>query len=173
LEAAGLLDTKHLELIEGDLISTVPKNRPHVQTAKLFFYWLVGVFGEQHVEMESPIDVAPKDNGVNQPVPDIIVLSRDYTGFDTTTPRPRDLSLVVEVADTTLDFNIGTKAAIYARAGIADYWVLDIQARRFIVHRDPRDGRYQSVVEYGENDSVSPLAAPDRPFRVGDAFPSR
>jgi Uma2 family endonuclease len=85
-------------------------------------------------------------------------------------PQPDDLHLAIEVAESTLGFDLRTKAALYARAGIVEYWVLDIAGRRMIVHRDPQLGRYASVVAYGTDESVAPLAAPDSRLRVGDAF---
>jgi Uma2 family endonuclease len=81
------------------------------------------------------------------------------------------LRLVVEVADSTLGFDLRTKAALYARAGIAEYWVLDIAGRRMIVHRNPQAGTYVSVAAYNEDESVAPLAAPDSCFRIRDTFP--
>ena len=171
MEAAGLLNTEHLELVEGELINRLGKRRPHSECARILDLWLVQVFGVRYVNFASPVNVAPGDNPTSQPVPDLIVLSRSYTGFQTTIPCPTDLSLVVEIADTTLEFNLGSKAAIYARAGVVDYWVLDVQGRRMIVHRDPRNGRYQSVVAYNENESVAPLAAPESAFPIRQAVP--
>ena len=55
---------------------------------------------------------------------------------------------MVEVADSTLAFDLNTKAALYARAGIPEYWVLDVKGQRLMVHRDPSGGRYQSVIAY-------------------------
>jgi len=77
---------------------------------------------------------------------------------------------VVEVSDSSLGFDLTTKAALYARAGIVEYWVLDVAGRRLIVHRDPRAGRYISVAAYGEEESVAPLAALESLLRVGDLF---
>jgi Uma2 family endonuclease len=171
LEASGMLDGEHLELIEGELINKMGKNRPHSDSARFLDAWLVRVFGLRYVNFESTIEVAPKDNGVNRPEPDFFVLNRSFKRFRTAIPRPEDIVLIVEISDTSLDFDLGVKAALYARAGIADYWVLDVQGRRLIVHRDPLDGRYQSVVEYGEDESVAPLAAPEVPFPVREAFP--
>jgi len=88
------------------------------------------------------------------------------------TPQPEDLDLVVEVADTTLTFDLTVKAALYARAHIVEYWVLDVASRRLIVHRDPQSGRFMSIVAYGEDESVAPLAASQSEFRVADAFPA-
>jgi Uma2 family endonuclease len=100
-----------------------------------------------------------------------MVLARPSRELLTANPRPADLRLVVEISDTTLGFDLTTKAALYARAAISEYWVFDIAARRLIVHRDPRNGAYQSMVAYSDEERVSPLAAPGREFHVADAFP--
>ena len=75
------------------------------------------------------------------------------------------------MADSTLGFDLTTKAALYARAGIVEYWVLDVAGRRMIVHRDPQAGGYASVVAYGVEEGVAPLAAPESWLRIKDAFP--
>jgi Uma2 family endonuclease len=119
-------DCQKLELIEGELIDKMGKNRPHVNSVKLLAGWLEGVFGTRLVLPESPIDVAPEDNPNNEPEPDLIVLNRDFSHFTDANPRPEDLQLVVEVADSTFSFDRTTKAALCARASIAEYWVLDV-----------------------------------------------
>jgi Uma2 family endonuclease len=171
IEAAGVLDVSHLELIEGELIDKMGKKRPHVTSVTLMQDWLKSVFGNRFVNAEAPIDVAPEDSPTNEPEPDVTVLNRDYTTFQSANPRPRDLCLLVEVADTTLRFDLTTKAALYARAGIIEYWVLDVSGRRLIVHRNPQLGKYTTVVAYSESESIAPLAAPDALFKIADAFP--
>jgi Uma2 family endonuclease len=123
------------------------------------------------VNSGAPIDVAPEDNPTNEPEPDVIVLKRDLSHFTSGNPRPQDLQLVVEVADSTLGFDLTKKASLYARAGIVEYWVLDVAGRRMIVDRDPQKGRYLSIEAYGSDESVAPLAAPESRFRIKDAFP--
>jgi Uma2 family endonuclease len=59
---------------------------------------------------------------------------------------------------------------LYARAGIVEYWVVDVAARRLIVHRDPSEGLYGSVTAYGEEETMAPLASPAAQFRVSEAF---
>src|SRR5208337_2388545 len=129
------------------------------------------VFGARFVNHEAPIDVAPEDNPTNEPIPDLIVLKRKFTGFRSAKPQPRDLDLVVEIADTSLAFDLTVKAALYARAGIGDYWVLDVPGRRLIVHRDPRGGQYESVTAYSEQEGLAPLAALGSAFQVHTVFP--
>jgi len=170
LEASGLLDQDRLELVEGELISKMGKKRPHVNSLTLLQGWLVQVFGLRFVNSEVPIDVAPEDNPTNEPVPDLIVLRQDQSHY-TSNPRAQDLRLVVEIADTSLNFDLTVKAALYARAGVYEYWVLDVAGRRLLVHRKPESGNYTDVAAYSEHESASPLAAPQAQFRVADAFP--
>ena len=87
--------------------------------------------------------------------------------------RNRTISLlVVEVSDSTLRFDLTVKAALYARAGIVEYWVLDVSGRRLIVHREPTPGGYRSVVAYSEFESIAPLASPQNKLQVAELFPS-
>jgi Uma2 family endonuclease len=172
LEASGVLEQENLELVEGELISKMGKKRPHANSAMLLAEWLVQIFGFRFVNQEVPIDVAPEDNPTNEPVPDVIVLTQESQNFRSANPRPGDLRLVVEIANTSLNFDLTTKAALYGRAGIAEYWVLDVTGRRLLVHRDAKAGGYASIIAYSEHERVAPLAAPHAEFRVADAFPA-
>jgi Uma2 family endonuclease len=158
------------ELVDGVLISKLGKKRPHVNALVAVQAWLVRTCGEQFVNPAAPIDVAPENNPTNEPEPDLVVLARPSREFRDVNPRPADLHLVVEISDSTLGFDLTTKAELYARAGIAEYWVVDVAARRLIVHRDPREGLYGSVRAYSEEESVTPLAVSGPEFRVADAF---
>ncbi|MBC8167924.1 MAG: Uma2 family endonuclease [Bryobacteraceae bacterium] len=168
--SAEMLGQERLELVCGELISKMGKKRAHVNAMILLQAWLVQVFGLRFVHPEAPIDVEPEDNPSSEPEPDIIVTRQNISHFEAFNPRPADLLLVVEIADTTLGFDLKTKARLYARAGIAEYWVLDVCGRRLIVHRDPRDGQYGSVAGYEEAESVAPLAAPASELRVENIF---
>ena len=102
-------------------------------------------FGDQFVDAEAPIDVNPQDNPSNEPEPDLVVLIRECAAFVSANPQPRDIALLVEISDTTLNFDLTVKAALYARAGIVEYWVLDVTGRRLFSHRNPASGGYASV----------------------------
>jgi len=172
LETTGLLDKERLELVEGDLISKMGKNRPHVNSFMLMLFWLVETFGKQFVNAEAPIDVSPEDNPSNEPEPDLIVLNRECLTFLSANPQPSDIRLLVEISDSSLDYDLTVKARLYARAGIVEYWVVDVAGKRLFCHRNPVAGSYQSVTIYNEHESVSPLAAPDSAFRPAQAFPA-
>jgi len=170
LEASGLFEQERLELVDGELISKMGKNRPHVIALTFMLHWLQETFGRQFVNTEAPIDVSPGDNAWNEPEPDLIVLRREFTTYISGNPQPQDLVLVVEIADSTLKFDLTVKAALYARAAIAEYWVIDVAGKRLIAHRSPESGAYASVAVYAENEIIAPLAAPHARFRPADAF---
>jgi Uma2 family endonuclease len=89
----------------------------------------------------------------------VIVLRRSGLSIDAN-PRPSEIVLVVEVSDASLRQDLTAKARLYARAGIPEYWVLDVNNRRLHVLRAPREGTYQERFELTENESVSPKERP-------------
>jgi Uma2 family endonuclease len=169
--SSGLLDAQRVELIDADVFDKPRKSPAMVYSLARMAHWLREVFGLGSVIQSSSIDVAPEDNSENEPEPDLIVIKGEFTDFPVENPGPQDLLLVVEVADSYLTYDVSTKGALYARAGIADYWVLDIPGRRLIVLRDPQEGRYQSALAYSPEESVAPLAAPSSELRVQDVLP--
>jgi Uma2 family endonuclease len=171
MEATGLWNRDRLELIDGELITKMPKKRPHVVVFMSVMKWLASRMDPMYLNLESPIDVAPQDNPTSEPEPDMAVLAKPGTEYMGANPPASDVRLVIEVSDSTLAFDLGPKARLYARAAIPEYWVFDIGGRRLIVHRDPQEGIYSSVTAYAEGESVFPLSLPSVPFTVTVAFP--
>ncbi|MDX1980474.1 MAG: Uma2 family endonuclease [Bryobacteraceae bacterium] len=170
LESTGLFDGTHFELIDGELIDKMGKKRKHVCATTETAIALEAIFGRDYVNQEAPIDVAPEDKPRNEPEPDVIVLrrrSREIEG----NPKPADLALIVEVADTTLRQDLKTKARLYARAGIPEYWVLDLNGRRLCVFRHPAGGAYQTELECSEDASVATLEKPTHTIAVRSLLP--
>ena len=158
LESAGRFAGHHYELIDGELIAKMGKERKHVLRLKETVMALEDVFGRDHVNSEAPIDVALEDNLRNEPEPDVTVLrrrSREIEG----NPRPEDIALAMEISGSTLRHDLRAKASLYARAGMPEYWVLDVNARRLHVLREPSGGIYQTHFEVEETDSVTPLTS--------------
>lgn len=165
----GYFDGRRVELLHGEVVEMSPQGWPHVVGKSKTADVLRAVFaGTGWVNEQSPFPTAGSD-----PEPDVIVIpGRRADYFD----HPTLAMLVVEVADTTLDQDTTTKAEMYATAGVADYWVLDVVGNELVVFRDPRpipDGgaAYRSRTSFGAADSVSPLAAPAATVRVADLLP--
>ena len=171
MEVSGLFDQQKYELVMGELIHKMGKGRLHAIVMMNVLRWLQKAFGEMFINSETPIDVAPEDNPTSEPQPDIVVLKNQYDLFPAN-PQPADFNLVVEISDSTLSFDLGVKARIYARASICELWVVDTQGKRVIVHREPQGGQYLSVVAYACGEAITPLRAPHAAFPVASAFPS-
>jgi len=168
LERTGLLDRERFELIAGDLVRKTVKGPVHNVVLGLFIDWLKSVYSPRRVLQEATIDPAPAMVSTNEPEPDAVVFRAPYTQFLTANARPEDILLIGEVSVTTLAYDLGAKAALYAAAGIPEYWVLDTNGQRIIVHRNLVDGAYRSIVEYAAGETVSPLSAPDASARLAD-----
>ena len=82
------------------------------------------------------------------------------------TPQPEDILLVAEVADTSLSYDRQTKGPLYARAGIPEYWIVDIKGECIEVYRDPSLNGYRTMHIYVRGERLSPAFAPDLVIEV-------
>ena len=93
------------------------------------------------------------------PEPDLAwVARRDYSQGR---PTPADVLLVIEVAESSLKIDTGEKADLYAAAGIADYWVVNLPEQTIEVRRDPAHGRYRTLRTYSGGEELRPLSMPE------------
>jgi hypothetical protein len=170
-EMTALFERDRLELVEGELISKMGKHRAHVNAFRLMHFWLLEAFGPGFIDVEAPIDVNPSDNALSEPVPDITVLNRECATIVSGNIQPQDILLLVEISDSTLNYDLTVKGPLYARAKILEYWVIDVVNRRLISHRNPVSGKYTSIVIYNEGEAVNPLAAPHLSFSAAQVLP--
>ena len=169
LERVGIL-TERYELLNGEIIVNVGQNQPHAICVMRVILWLALVFGGDRILTQAPIEVAEADRTSNRPEPDVFVLEQPAATY-VQTPRGSDTQLVVEVADSSLRDDLQTKAALYARAGVPEYWVIDVPSRRLIAHVRPGGQVYAEVVAYAEDEAIATQAAPDRAVRVAELLP--
>ena len=168
LVSSGLIDGQRFEMIEGNLIHKPSKEPAYSRAVQIMAIWLREVFGEDFAIQYPSFHLRPEDDVWSEPEPAVIVLTRSFRDFSDL-PHAHDIRLVVEVSTPrTYAFDRSTKARLYARAGIVDYWVLHLEGRRMIVHRDPAGDGYRSVLAYGEHEFVTTLAAPSNEVRVGE-----
>jgi Uma2 family endonuclease len=162
-----------IELLDGLLLVKEPQHSPHRTAVLLVAKALERAFGDGwFVQTQSPISLDAR----SEPEPDVCVVRgspRDYV--DAHPSRP---ALIVEVAQSGLRRARGRKAAAYARAGIAEYWILNLVDRVLEVHRDPaRPGParprwgYATIERFASDELATPLAMPAAPVRVADLLP--
>ena len=164
---------ERLELVGGALVVREPQGGPHATAVGLAEDALRQIFGAGWtVRAQSPI--ALDDD--SEPEPDIAVVPGSRR--DHGRAHPSHPVLIVEVAESSPTFDRGEKASLYARAGIADYWIVDLLENVLEVYRDPVPDpdrpygwRYGSAATLRPGDLVTPLAAPATPVPVADLLP--
>lgn len=173
LAGTGVFEGRRPFLLDGVIWEQGPMNPPHANGIGLAQFAIQAAFGvEWWIRVQLPLHL----DQFNNPFPALAVVAggpRDYLGR-----HPTTAALVVEVSDTTLSTDITEKAERYATAGIADYWVLDIEGRRLLVFRDPAPlpsglgaTAYRDQQILGPTDRIAPLAAPNGSILVGEMLP--
>jgi Uma2 family endonuclease len=165
--------SRKIMLIDGEILEMAYPSALASISHALTEEWLRHIFPRDRFWVRGQLGLY---FGINtDPVPDIAVVAG--------TPRqhaqhPQTALLVVEVADTSVAFDTGVKASLYAAAGIKDYWVIDVNDRRIHVFRDPQPDPnqqyghgYKTVQVLGPKDKPSPLAAPTHSADVADLLP--
>ena len=169
----GIFEGQRLELIEGDLIDKMGQNPPHAFVIGLILSWLSRILGIERLRVQLPVEVAREDQERSFPEPDIAVLSGLKSEYQTRHPRGDELLLIVEVAETSSQFDLTVKAGLYARAGVPEYWVLDLRNRWLVTHRHPLEGEYRHVTRLAENETASLGNAGEHSIPVHELLPAR
>jgi Uma2 family endonuclease len=171
LTADGFFEGQRYELIGGDLIDKMGQKPPHAVAIQNLFDVLFLIFGVGFIRGQSSLDVSDADRERNEPEPDIVVTERAKAHYLDHHPRGEECILVAEVSDTTLRSDLTHKAALYARAGVREYWVLDLKGRRLVVHRHPYNGIYNSVQFFNASECVA-LEGRSETICVADLLPT-
>ena len=162
-----------LELIGGEVYQKMTQNSPHTSGVSALEETLRAVFaGQGYVRIRAPLAL----DEMSLPEPDVAVVSgswRDYV-----TGHPSTALLLVEVADSSLAFDRTYKGSLYAKAGIPEYWILNLTDRILEVYRDPnpmtgqRFGyHYRTITRLSVTDIISPLSVPGAVIRIEDFLP--
>lgn len=160
-----------VQLIDGDILTMTPQNSPHAATIGKTQRALESVFGPNvWVRVQMPLIVDPD----SEPEPDLAVVPG--APVDYRDEHPRTAMLVVEVSDSTLPLDRNRKRVVYARAGIPEYWIVNLAERCLEVYRDPvtplgQHSSYRSSQKLGPSDSIAPLASPGTTVAVTDLLP--
>ncbi|WP_293130031.1 Uma2 family endonuclease [Microcoleus sp. bin38.metabat.b11b12b14.051] len=159
---------ERVELISGNIIRMSAKGTAHTSATRRTSTLLRDLL-ENLAAVYTQDPIALDDN--SEPEPDITLVRIDPFDYATHHPTPSEVYLIIEVADSSLAYDREIKAKIYARSGIADYWVLNVNDRQLHVFREPADDRYQSEVILGETANISPLQFPDFNIAIQEMLP--
>lgn len=168
-EAGVFAPEARLELIEGEIVEMAPIDPPHAACVSRLHEILVErAKGPAIVWGQNPVIVSDR----SVPQPDLALLRRRADYYSASHPRPADVFLVIEVADTTLGFDLRTKVPLYALCGIAEVWVVDVNERVIHVFRDPGAMGYGTSLLARIGQSIACLAVPEAMLEVGEIFPT-
>jgi Uma2 family endonuclease len=164
-EAGILTEDDRVELIEGEILVMPPIGEGHFGEVNRFTHLFVQLFGGQAVvHIQNPVRLGLR----SEPEPDVVLLRFRDDFYSGKFPEPDDVLLLVEVADSSLTYDRKTKARLYAKAGIQEYWIVDLIHGEIVVHHDPSRTRYREVRSVTSGDSIAPLAFPDVSLPVTD-----
>ncbi len=169
LAEVGLIDPDaRLELIDGEILQKMsPQSSQHAAAIRHIEEALRSIFplDRYDVRVQLPLALDP----YSEPEPDVAVV--EGTLDDYVEAHPSTAVLVVEVADASLAFDRTRKATLYARAGIPDYWIVNLIDTTLEVYRQPRGHAYQVCQTLSRHDQITPLALPEAVLDVARLFP--
>ena len=166
LENAGLLKGRY-ELLDGEIVSKMGHHFSHAITVSRLVCYAIEAYGKHRVLIHYGVDVALADRVLNWLETDLVAYARPVRDNEEDNP----VLLAVEVSDTTQSDDYGPKVGLYARAGVAEYWVLDLAKRTLVVFRSAQRGEWLVRDEYAEDALVAPLTAPGALIAVRDLLP--
>ncbi len=150
----GLFQRERMELFRGELVTVAPIGFPHRSMVTRLYQRLVQTVGTGFLEVCSQQPLVCVDE--SEPEPDLSIVPFDPAAR----AHPRRAALVIEVADSSLAFDLGAKAALYAQSDVAEYWVIDLAAEVVHVHRDRVDGRWTTIAVVDRDQPLAPIEVP-------------
>jgi len=166
----GFFGDDRVELIDGEIVRMAPTGPEHSTTKSRLLLALMPLVGKgRHLRVDDPLTL-----GDHEPVPDMAVVPGSPEDYRQA--HPSTALLVIEVADTSLEYDRTVKASLYASAGIPEYWVVNLVERRLEVYREPTspapetpfNALYRSLRIYHQEESISPSFDATLVIRVGE-----
>ena len=169
----GFFKGQRVELIEGRLMVMSPQNDPHANGVELVTYTLFPLFRPAfRVRVQLPFNMS----ATTEPEPDLLIQA--VAGLLAPYLHPTTADLIVEVSDSSLSYDRNRKGSLYAQAGVADYWIVNLVAHQLEVYRDPIPDaaqpfgwKYASRTDLKAPMTITPLILPGQSIAVADLVP--
>ena len=157
-----------VELIDGVIVDMAAIGNRHLAAVDRFNRAMGKVVGDRAiVRVQGSIDL----NEHTRPEPDLVLLRERADFYESEAAGPGDVLLLIEVSDTSLDYDRNEKLALYANAGIPEVWITALPERIIEAHTEPVGGRYTQVRIFSPGDTISPGCFPDLALPVSEILP--
>ena len=155
---------ERVELIDGEIVVMSPPSPEHSNSIHFGAQQLFALYSQTHqIAVQLPLDLS----AVSQPQPDFALIKQGEVSWG---QHPTSADLVIEVSLSSLNFDRKEKLAVYAKAGIPEYWIIDVLARQVEVYREPGPLGYALRRLHAADDSVTPLEVPGPPCQLSAFF---
>ena len=154
----GILSRRdRVELIDGEVVAMPPIGPLHCASVdSLTLSMVTAVGGKAIVRVQGSVRLSP----YSEPQPDLVLLRPRADFYASRLPGPADILLIVEIADSSLDYDRDVKSRLYAESGVPELWLADLQDHSVSRHSDPRGGTYQSIQQYHRGRTIAPALLP-------------
>lgn len=168
LEVGILYEKEPVELLDGQLIAMPPEGPVHGDVVSVLLEKLIVSFGDRaRVRAGNPIELS----AISEPEPDLAIVRRRGERYLKAHPKPTDVFFVVEVSISSLVYDRRNKLVAYARAGIPEYWIVDVAHGRVDVFTNPNETGYEAHRVVTRGGSITPQAFPESAFPVSSFLP--
>ena len=161
---AGIFhEDDRVELIDGEIVEMAAIGSRHAGGVNRVSSFFSGALGNRAIiSVQNPVRLGR----YSEPQPDVVLLRPRPDFYGDSHPGPDDVFLIVEVADSSIDYDRGVKVPLYAQSGIQELWLVDLEQERVEVYREPKKEGYRVVRHFARGDSLSPQAFPDASLTV-------
>lgn len=166
----GFFASKRVQLINGQVIEMSPMGSPHATSVSLCLEFVKRIVGDGFlIRSQMPLVLGDW----SEPEPDLAVIKGSVRDFEE--KHPTCAELVIEVADSSLTLDRDMKSVLYAKAGVSEYWLVDMKGRCIHIFREPEisNGRYRQVMIFHEGESLSSLLNSTVVVAVSDLLPAK
>jgi Uma2 family endonuclease len=167
IDSGILTENDPVELIRGEIVEKMPIGDEHVACVNRSNRMFIRRLGDRAVvSVQNPVRLAD-----SEPEPDVALLALRDDDYASGKPRSADVFLVVEIADTTLDYDRDIKLPLYAENSLVEYWIVNLLDRCLEVYRHPQpNGTYRDTQTLRAGDQVAVQAVPGPTFAIADMF---
>ena len=166
---AGILgEDDRVELIEGEIVEMTPIGARHAECVDRVTDLFFRAFGSAaRVRVQNPVRLGEH----SEPQPDIALVRRKPGFYASGHPGPEDVFLLVEVADSSADPDRRVKVPLYARSGIQEVWLVELEQETITIYRDPTTDGYRTAQVVRRGDELAPAAFPGLTLKAADLIP--